>query len=118
MRYIPVIAISIILAACVSPRARIADALTGFGLDTRRAQCVGADLERNLSTGQLLELGRVARAYKSGDPDPARLTLADLLRASSQINDPAVPLGVARAAGRCGVTPLGFAPADPAVRAF
>jgi hypothetical protein len=58
--------------------------------------------------GQLQELGRAAGAYRQNDPDPSRLTVNDLLRVSSEIKDPAVPLAVARAAGRCGLVPLGF----------
>ena len=112
MRYPLVIAALLTLSACASPRERIADSLTGFGLDQRRADCVGADLQRNLSTGQLLELGRVARSYQQRDPDPSKLTLSDLLRAASELNDPAIALTVARAAGRCNLTPIGFAPIE------
>ncbi len=110
MRYLFVIAALLPLAACASPSARIADSLTGFGLDSGRANCVGADLQRNLSTAQLLELGRVARAYRMRDPDPSRLTASDLLRAASEIDDPSIALTVARAAGRCNLAPIGFAP--------
>jgi hypothetical protein len=99
------------LAACASPKARIAESLTGYGIDQTRANCVGEQLERNLSLSQLGELGRVARAARARDPDPSRLTVDDLLRAASQVRDPKVALEVARAAGRCNLSPLGFAPA-------
>jgi len=112
MRYPVVIAALLALSACASPKERIADSLVGFGLDQSRADCVGADLQRNLSTGQLLELGRVARSYRQRDPDPSQLTLSDLLRAASEINDPAIALTIARAAGRCNLTPIGFAPVE------
>jgi hypothetical protein len=98
------------LAACATPQERIADSLVGYGLDQSRAACVGGELQRELSLGQLQELGRAARAYRSRDADPSRLTLDDLLRASSEIKDPAIPLAVAKAAGRCNLAPLGFAP--------
>lgn len=111
MRYPSVIVVALSLAACATPRERISDSLVGYGLDQRRADCVGEHLQRDLSIGQLQELGRVARAYRSRDPNPSRLTLDDLLRAASEIRDPAVPLAVARAAGRCNLAPLGFAPA-------
>jgi hypothetical protein len=111
MRSLIVIAAALSLAACATPRERIADSLVGYGLDQARANCVGEQLQRDLSLSQLQELGRVARSYRARDPDPSRLTLDDLLRAASEIRDPAIALSVARAAGRCNLTPLGFAPA-------
>lgn len=92
------------LAACATaPSERIADTLTGYGIERARAECVGDRLQKNLSIGQLLELSRIARAYRENDPNPGRLTLNDLIRVSSQVRDPKVPLEVARAAGSCGL---------------
>lgn len=108
MRYVLVVATLITGACAATPKARIADTLTRYGLERSQAECVGGDLQGNLSIGQLQELARVANAYRQNDPDPGRLTVNDLLRVSSQIRDPAVPLAVARAAGRCGLVPLGF----------
>ena len=99
------------VAACASPSERIADSLTGYGLEESRAACVGEHLQRSLSLGQLQELGRVARAARARDPDPSRLTLDDLLRAASEVRDPRVAIEVAKAAGRCNLAPMGFAPA-------
>ena len=108
MRYL-LVALALSMTACAAtPKARIADTLTRYGIERSQAECVGGDLQNNLSIGQLQELARVANAYRSDDPDPARLTMNDLLRVSSEIKDPAVPLAVARAAGRCGLVPLGF----------
>jgi hypothetical protein len=111
VRKLPVILAVLSLAACAAPQERIASSLTGYGLDDARAKCVGGELQRSLSLGQLAELGRVARAARARDPDPSRLTVDDLLRAASEIRDPAVALAVAKAAGRCNISPLGFAPA-------
>lgn len=97
--------------ACTTPKERIAETLVGFGIDTSRANCVGEQLQSNLSTGQLIELGRVARAARDRDPDPSRLTLSDLLRVATEVRDPRVAIEVAKAAGRCNLAPLGFAPA-------
>lgn len=110
MRSLLIIAAAASLAACATPQERIADSLVRYGLDQSRAACVGGELQRELSLAQLQELGRVARAYRSRDTNPARLTLDDLLRASSEIRDPAIPLAVAKAAGRCNLSPLGFVP--------
>ena len=91
------------LAACASPSARIATELTRYGLDATQSQCVGDRLEANLSIGQLQELGRAARALKGDDDTPGRLTSGDLLRVASRLEDPAVPIEVAKAAAGCGV---------------
>lgn len=111
MRKFLLIAAVVTVSACATPRERIADSLIGYGLDEARADCVGSELQRNLSLGQLQELGRAARAFKERDPNPTRLTIDDLLRVASQVRDPRVPIEVAKAAGRCRLTPLGFAPA-------
>lgn len=98
------------LSACATtpPSARIADALSGYGLDRTRAECVGGHLQRDLSVGQLLELGRAVREARARDPNPARVTADDLLRVSGNLRDPAIAIAVAKAAGRCGLVPLGF----------
>jgi hypothetical protein len=109
MRY-PAFLLGLFTAACVTtPAVRISDTLTGYGVDQRRADCIGADLQSNLSVGQLLALSRAARAMRDRDPDPSRLTLGDLLRVASELEDSKIPLTVARAAGRCNLVPLGFA---------
>lgn len=111
MRKIILISAALTASACASPRERIADSLVGYGIEERRANCVGEELQRNLSIGQLRELGRVASAARERDPDPSRLTLDDLLRAASEVRDPRVAIEVAKAAGRCNLSPMGFAPA-------
>ena len=111
MRKIFLIAAALTACACASPKERIADSLVGYGIEENRANCVGEQLQRNLSIGQLSELGRVARAARARDPDPSRLTLDDLLRAASEVRDPRVAIEVAKAAGRCNLSPMGFAPA-------
>jgi hypothetical protein len=108
MRSTCVIAAALLVAACATPKERIADTLTAYGLDRARAECVGGHLQSELSAGQLLELGRAARAYTARDKDPAKLGIDDLLRVSSEIKDPQIPLTIAKAAGRCGIVPLGF----------
>nr|WP_314447234.1 hypothetical protein [uncultured Sphingomonas sp.] len=75
-------------SACATPKERIADSLAGYGLDAARADCVGTELQRNLSLSQLQELGRAARAFRERDPNPSRLTVDDLLRVASQVRDP------------------------------
>lgn len=89
------------LAACVDTSERIASELVKAGLDQTRADCVGQSLERDLSLEQLRQLAAAARAYRSNDATPGQLTVSDLLRMTGPVNDPAVPLAVAKAAGRC-----------------
>jgi len=89
------------VTACVNPSARIASALTRYGLDAQQAQCAGDRLEDRLSLGQLQQLGRAARAVGQGDTSPGRLTVSDLIRVSSQIRDPRIAIEVTRAAVGC-----------------
>jgi hypothetical protein len=91
------------VAACVNPSERIATSLASYGLSGDQSQCVGNELERNLSVGQLRQLGRAAGAFAQGGGAPGGLTAADLVRVSSQIDDLKVPLEVGKAAARCGL---------------
>jgi hypothetical protein len=99
----PVALGAIALTGCVNPSERIASSLTRYGLDQGQAQCVGDRLEANLSIGQLQQHRRAARAYNEGDTTPGRLTVADLIRVSSRIEDVKVPIEVGKAAAGCGV---------------
>lgn len=108
MRFLLPVAACAALAACATPSARISDALVGYGINPAQAQCVGDWLGRNLSLGQLQELARLARTYRENDPNPGQLTVTDLLRVAGQVNDPRVPIEVAKAAGGCGLVPRPF----------
>ena len=90
-------------AGCASVSGTIADELTGYGLDSTRAECMGDRLAKDLSRDQLRELAAAARAYRRNDPNPDRLTAADLVRVSRELKDPAAPIAVGRAAVGCGV---------------
>lgn len=90
-------------AGCVDPSARIASSLEGYGFAPDQSQCVGDRLEKNLSIGQLQQLGRAARAAREGDTTPGRLTVGDFLRVAGQVKDPKVPLEVTKAAAGCGI---------------
>ncbi len=108
MRQVIIIAIggaALALAGCATPSARIATSLERYGLDAPRAQCVGDRLQRELSLSQLSRLGKAAQAYREGDTDPGRLTVADLLRVAGEIRDPRIALEVGKAAAGCGVAP-------------
>lgn len=94
------------LAGCASPSTRIAAELGRYGLDARRAECVGQRLERDLSITQLRELAAAARAYGTNDTTPGRLTVSDFTRVAATMRDPAVPIAVLRAGSGCGVTVL------------
>jgi hypothetical protein len=101
MRAIFCLCVAIAAAGCASPSSRIADELTRYGLDAQRAGCVGERLERDLTIAQLRELAAAARAYGRDDPNPRRLTGADLARVAGELRDPEVPLAVGRAALGC-----------------
>ena len=92
------------LGACAAPATRISTGLQRYGLDAQRADCVGTRLQGDLSLGQLQQLGRAA-AYKKDDPNPAALTVGDLVRVAGEIKDPAIALAVGKAAAGCNVLP-------------
>ena len=91
------------LAGCVDPSARIASSLERYGFAPGQSQCVGERLEKNLSLGQLQQLGRAARATGEGDTTPGRLTIGDFVRVAGQVKDPKVPFEVTKAAAGCGI---------------
>ena len=103
MRLLPLAAGLTLAAGCVDPSTSIATELGRYGLDATQARCVGERLETNLSIGQLQELARAAGAVNRGDTTPGRLTASDLIRVSSQVRDPKIPIEVLRAANGCGV---------------
>lgn len=106
MRYLAIVCIgAALVGACAAPSARISIGLQRYGLDTARADCVGSRLQDDLTIGQLGQLGRAAAAYGTGDADPGVLTVSDLLRVAGQIDDPAIPLAVGKAAATCRVLP-------------
>ncbi len=93
------------LGACATPATRISTGLQRYGLDAQRADCVGTQLQGNLSIGQLQQLGRAAAAYRTGDTTPGVLTVGDLLRVAGELKDPAIALAVGKAAAGCNVLP-------------
>ncbi len=93
------------MTACAAPATRISTGLQRYGLDTRRADCVGTRLQGDLSIGQLQQLGKAAAAYGKGDTSPGVLTVGDLLRVAGELKDPAIALAVGKAAAGCGVLP-------------
>ncbi|MFA9973057.1 hypothetical protein ABVC88_22865 [Xanthomonas euvesicatoria] len=104
-RILASIAVSCLTVACAAPSTRIATGLERYGLDAERSTCVGQRLERNLSLGQLQQLGKAAAAYRRDDSDPTRLTMSDLVRVAGEIRDPRIALEVGKAAAGCGVAP-------------
>ncbi|RYG55016.1 MAG: hypothetical protein EON56_06315 [Alphaproteobacteria bacterium] len=91
------------VAGCAAPSRQIATGLQRYGLDEQRADCVGVRLQRDLSLGQLQQLGRAAAAFRKGDTDPTRLTAGDLFRVAGEIKDPEIALATGKAAAACGV---------------
>ncbi len=96
---------TVALGACAAPATRISTGLQRYGLDAQRADCVGTQLQGDLSIGQLQQLGRAAAAYRTGDTTPGVLTVGDLLRVAGELKDPAIALAVGKAAAGCNVLP-------------
>lgn len=93
------------LSACAAPATRISSSLQRYGLDEQRSDCVGTRLQSDLSIGQLQQLGRAAKAYRTGDTTPGVLTVGDLLRVAGELKDPKIAVSVASAAAACNVMP-------------
>lgn len=104
-RILASVGIAVVAVACTPPSTRIATGLERYGLDSQRSACVGQRLERNLSLGQLQQLGNAAAAYRRDDPNPGQLTASDLIRVAGEIKDPKVALEVGKAAAGCNVLP-------------
>ena len=100
-KWIPICA-TLCVAACATPAQRIAAQLTEAGLDPARARCIGDRLDRDLSIAQLKQLGEAAHSLKPSGSPTGRVTVADLIRVTAEIKDPAVPIAVATAAMVCG----------------
>ena len=100
MRRQVIICATLCASACAAPSQRIASELTRAGLDPLRAQCIGSRLQHDLSIAQLQQLGNAARSLRTGG-SAGPVTAADLVRASAQIQDAAVPIAVAAAVGAC-----------------
>lgn len=92
------------VSACMTPATRISDGLQRYGLDQARSDCVGRELQGDLSTGQLRQLGRAAAAYRK-DITPGMLTVGDLVRVGAQIRDPAILPAIGKATAGCRVLP-------------
>ena len=95
-------------AACSSPAERISVTLQSYGLDAQRADCVGEQLERSLSTSQLMSLGKAARDYRSRAGDRT-LSFPDLLSVGSGL-DPAIQTASVQAGMVCAMPSFTFSP--------
>lgn len=91
------------VTGCTSPAAKISSKLRRYGLDDRRADCVGERLQRKLSTRQLERLGDAAEAYRQTDTVKSGLTPSDIVRVAEDLKDPRIALTVGKAAVGCGI---------------
>jgi hypothetical protein len=97
------LAIALLLPACASREDRVAGTLMDYGLDRSRAECVAGSLVANLDTGQLKELGRVAKLIDHDERDLDRVPLRRLMRHLRGMSDPAIVAALARAGVGCAV---------------
>lgn len=91
------------VTACMTPATRISDGLQRYGLDQARSDCVGQQLQGDLSLGQLRQLGRAAAAYRKDDARAGMLTVGDLVRVGAEIRDPAILPAIGKATAGCRV---------------
>lgn len=98
----PTLALMLLIAACASPRERIAARLIAQGVPEAPARCMGAELEERLSVDQLRRLADAVGPV-AADAKGRALTLADVARAAANVGDVPTIAAVARASLRCGV---------------
>lgn len=106
-------AAAVLLAGCaghvadyVGPRDGIVvPHIERFGLNLRQTQCVANRLTQTLTPRQLRYLNRQLRDVRRGYYDPDRLTVRDLLRATSGMADNAIGLAMVRATASCDASP-------------
>ena len=104
MRIPIILTVIAVLTGCARPADRIADQLQRYGLDAQRAQCVGQQLERDLTIDQLRQLAAAAQAYQATGRSADQLTAADLMQVAGNVRDPAVAIAVVSAGTGCGLT--------------
>jgi len=102
-RIITAIGGALAVAACMSPATRISEGLQRYGLDQTRSDCVGRQLQGDLSLSQMRQLGRAAAAYRKDDAQAGMLTVGDLVRVGAQIQDPAILPALGKATAGCRV---------------
>ena len=93
------------LTGCASHAVRISTSLQRYGVDSAKATCTGARLERALTLSQLRQLGRAAGEVDLAPSQPLRPD--DFFRAAARIDDLKVPVEVAKAAASCGLLASG-----------
>lgn len=99
VRLSPLLAPVIFVSGCARSADRIAASLQRCGLDDAQPVCIGTHLEKNMTLGQLRQLGHAGRQLaraQNGDIGPD-----DLMRAAGKVDDIKVRVEVAKAAGSC-----------------
>ncbi len=112
LRFAALVALSVTAGGCATgyladrleDRGNVVRAqLVRFGLEADKAQCVGDQLGRRLSYGQLRQLEIRARAVRQGLGNPGRLSTNDLTIAANNTGDRETRGELDRAIGDCGV---------------
>lgn len=98
-----VLAALAVLAACATPRERIADRLVAAGVEPLMAACLGRELDERLTIAELRALGRavepVARRVEG-----RRVNAADVAEAAARIGDARIVAAVGASGLRCALS--------------
>lgn len=88
----------LLLVSCATPSQRIATKLTEYGVPARQAQCMGNQLEANLSNRQLQRLGEIGRLNRDR---MGRMSISDIVAMLDKPEDEALVAEVVRSGIRC-----------------
>lgn len=96
-------AVTLAIAACATPRVRIADKLVDYGFDRSTASCVGNELEDRLSNRQLRTLADLVTGLQRDGRDIRNMTIRELADHVRRSGDPELLAVLTRAGIGCAV---------------
>lgn len=96
-------AVALAIAACATPRVRIADKLVDYGFDRSTASCVGNELEDRLSNRQLRTLADLVTGLQRDGRDIRNMTIRELSDHVRRSGDPELLAVLTRAGIGCAV---------------
>jgi hypothetical protein len=91
------------IAACASPEVRISQKLMAYGFDRSTANCVGEELDDNLSNRQLQTLADLITGLERDGRDIRRMTVRELADHVRRSGDPQLFAVLTRAGIGCAV---------------
>ena len=95
-------ALTLGLAGCATPEARIETRLVDAGFSPRNARCLADELTHRLTLGQLRTLNQVAKEIQN-TRRVRKMTVGDLAEQVGRVGDPKLIVEVTRAGLGCAI---------------